>query len=54
MTRRADHMPKKMRAEEASAFEAVLEGQLQDPEFRAEWERIALARGCKRCSPLPH
>jgi ribosome-binding protein aMBF1 (putative translation factor) len=44
MTKRADQMPKKMRPEEAPSFETVLEGQLQDPEFRAEWERTALAR----------
>lgn len=33
-----------MRLDEAPTFEQVLEGQLQDPEFRAQWERAALAR----------
>jgi transcriptional regulator with XRE-family HTH domain len=33
-----------MRLEEAPTFETVLAGQFQDPEFRAEWERTALAR----------
>jgi hypothetical protein len=45
MTGRADEMPKEMRAEEAPTFETLLEGQLQDPGFRAEWERTARARG---------
>lgn len=39
-----DHIPRKLRLEEAPTFEQVLEGQLQDPAFRAEWERTALAR----------
>lgn len=37
------HLPRKLRLEEASTLEQVLEDQLQDPAFRAEWERTALA-----------
>lgn len=37
-------MPRKLRPEQAPSFDEVLEAQLQDPEFRAEWERTALAR----------
>ena len=37
-------MPRKLRLEEAPTLERVLEDQLQDPAFRAEWERTALAR----------
>jgi DNA-binding XRE family transcriptional regulator len=33
-----------MKTEEFIPFEQVLEEQLRDPEFRAEWERLAPAR----------
>ena len=38
-------VPRKLRPEQAPTLERVLDDQLQDRAFRAEWERTALARG---------